>query len=74
MTDAADRAQDLAEIALDSAVRHARNQLAPADAPGAMECEACGAGIPSQRRDAVPGVRHCVACQYAMERLKGIGR
>ena len=31
--------------------------------PGRSHCENCGAEIPQARRDAVPGVRLCVACQ-----------
>ncbi|EKS7429306.1 TraR/DksA C4-type zinc finger protein [Enterobacter cancerogenus] len=30
-------------------------------------CEACGNDIPQGRRDAVPGVRVCVACQQRFE-------
>ncbi|EAM2340943.1 TraR/DksA C4-type zinc finger protein [Enterobacter cancerogenus] len=30
-------------------------------------CEACGNDIPQGRRDAVPGVRVCVACQQRLE-------
>lgn len=74
MTDQADHAQALSELYLDGAVHVARQQLAPAGTPSAEECEACGAAIPPQRQHAVPGTRHCVACQYAIERLKGIGR
>lgn len=74
MMDAADRAQVLSERMTEAAARHAQAQIAPAGTPSAQECEACGAAIPPQRQVAVPGTRHCVACQYAIERLKGIGR
>ena len=30
-------------------------------------CEACEQEIPPQRREAIPGVRLCVACQSARE-------
>lgn len=30
-------------------------------------CEVCGNDIPQGRRDAVPGVRVCVACQQRLE-------
>ncbi len=30
-------------------------------------CEDCGAEIPAKRREAVPGVRLCVACQGKRE-------
>ena len=29
----------------------------------ATECDECGEAIPERRRDALPGVRTCVACQ-----------
>ncbi|MEO8618239.1 MAG: DksA/TraR family C4-type zinc finger protein [Sphingomicrobium sp.] len=29
----------------------------------ASECDECGEPIPKKRRDALPGVRTCVACQ-----------
>lgn len=37
--------------------------------PSLEICEECGAGIPPARRLAVPGVRLCVACQTAAEKL-----
>lgn len=30
-------------------------------------CEACGSDIPQGRREAIPGVRVCVACQQHQE-------
>ena len=39
------------------------------DQPSLAECEECGADIPEARRLAVPGVRLCVACQTAAEKL-----
>jgi RNA polymerase-binding transcription factor DksA len=30
-------------------------------------CVECGAEIPDARRTAMPGVRHCVACQAAQD-------
>ena len=44
------------------AVLRARAQLA-ASATSAKECEDCGDPIPKRRREALPGVRTCVACQ-----------
>ena len=32
------------------------------------DCEECGSDIPDARRQAVPGVRLCVACQEAQDR------
>jgi phage/conjugal plasmid C-4 type zinc finger TraR family protein len=36
--------------------------------PGLMHCAECGADIPEARRQALPGVRLCVACQEAEDR------
>jgi phage/conjugal plasmid C-4 type zinc finger TraR family protein len=36
--------------------------------PGQSNCADCGVEIPEARRQAVPGVRHCVACQDAHDR------
>ena len=46
---------------IEDAVARARAQLARG--PGLPRCEDCEAEIPQARRDAVPGVRLCVACQ-----------
>jgi phage/conjugal plasmid C-4 type zinc finger TraR family protein len=43
------------------AVRRARAQLP--SGPGLSHCEECGQAIPEARRQAVPGVRLCIACQ-----------
>jgi phage/conjugal plasmid C-4 type zinc finger TraR family protein len=48
------------------AVQRARAQLAAG--PGLSHCEACGEAIPEARRQAVPGVRLCVACQAEGDR------
>ncbi len=34
---------------------------------GQTHCVECGEGIPKARRDAVPGVRTCIACQSAAD-------
>ena len=36
--------------------------------PSLSHCEECGAEIPQARRDAVPGVRLCLACQDSRDR------
>lgn len=54
------------------AVQRARAQLAAG--PGLSHCEACGEAIPEARRQAVPGVRLCVACQAEGDRhLRAMG-
>jgi phage/conjugal plasmid C-4 type zinc finger TraR family protein len=36
-------------------------------------CEECGAPIPAKRREALPGVRTCIACQSERDRQPRIG-
>lgn len=36
--------------------------------PAASHCEDCGTEIPQARREAIPGVRLCVACQDKQDR------
>lgn len=43
----------------------ARARSAQAAGPGLTHCAECGDDIPQRRRDAIPGVRLCVACQQA---------
>ena len=49
------------DASVEDAVRRARSQL-PAGESLAHCCE-CDAPIPEARRQAIAGVRHCVACQ-----------
>lgn len=37
--------------------------------PGLSTCAECGAEIPQARRNAMPGVRLCVSCQDAHDRV-----
>ena len=53
--------QDQIDDTIKDAVLRARAQLAAGDS--ASECDDCGEAIPKKRRDAIPGVRTCVACQ-----------
>jgi phage/conjugal plasmid C-4 type zinc finger TraR family protein len=55
--------QDQIDATVDDAIARARSQLK--QGPGLEHCEECGAPIPLARRQAVPGVRLCVACQQA---------
>lgn len=57
--------QDQIDATVDDAVRRARQQLRKG--PGLTHCEECDAPIPAARRQAVPGVRLCVACQEAQD-------
>ena len=47
------------------AVARARSNLAAG--PSLSHCAECGEEIPEGRRQAIPGVRLCVACQEARE-------
>lgn len=57
--------QDQIDATVKDAIERARRRLL--QGPGLSHCEECEAPIPQARRDAVPGVRLCVACQQAEE-------
>ena len=58
--------QDQIDATVKDAVKRARSKLQKG--PGLTHCEECGTPIPAARREAVPGVRLCVACQEAHDR------
>ncbi len=58
--------QDQIDATIEDAVERARNQLPRGES--LEECEECLAPIPEARRQAVPGVRLCVACQEAEDK------
>ena len=53
--------QDQIDASIDDAVAQVRRRL-PRGA-GRAECKECGETIPAARRQAIPGVQLCVACQ-----------
>ncbi len=53
--------QDQIEDTVKDAVLAARARMPSGDS--ASECDDCGEAIPKRRREALPGVRTCVACQ-----------
>ncbi len=53
--------QDQIDATVEDAVKHARDQLPRG--PSLTHCAECDAPIPEARRQAVPGVRLCIACQ-----------
>ncbi len=57
--------QDQIDATIKDAIKRARSR-AP-KGPGLTHCEECAAPIPAARRQAVPGVRLCVACQSARD-------
>jgi len=55
--------QDQIDATVKDGIERARSKLP--QGPGLTHCEGCGKEIPQARRDAVPGVRLCIACQEA---------
>lgn len=53
--------QDQIDATVMDAVLAARSQLPSGE--GSIDCGVCGEHIPWRRRQAIPGVRTCVACQ-----------
>ena len=57
--------QEQIDATVEDAIRLARSQLPSGES--ATHCEHCDAEIPQARREAVPGVRLCVACQSEVD-------
>ncbi len=53
--------QDQIDATVEDAVRRTRDQIPQGES--LANCEECNKPIPGARREAVPGVRLCVACQ-----------
>ena len=67
--------QDQIDDTVSDAVRAARTRMPRGES--AEFCDICGEEIPEKRRQALPGVRTCVACQSqrdAAVRATGINR
>ena len=67
--------QDQIDDTVRDAVSFARLRM-PAG-PSAEDCDECGEPIPARRREALPGVRTCVACQGERDKrpaFSGINR
>jgi len=58
--------QEQIDSTIDDAVQRARSRLARGES--LSHCEECGAPIPEARRQAVPGVRLCIACQTEQDK------
>ncbi len=58
--------QDQIDATVEDAVNRARDQLPRGES--LEKCEECDKPIPSARREAVPGVRLCVACQAEQDK------
>ncbi|NZA27094.1 DksA/TraR family C4-type zinc finger protein [Luteimonas sp. SJ-92] len=61
--------QDQIDATVKDGIRRVRSRLRAG--PGLSRCEECDEPIPAARREAVPGVRLCVACQEAQDREAG---
>ncbi len=58
--------QDQIDASVEDAVAHARSRLPRGES--LLRCEDCGVEIPEARREALRGVRLCVACQSERDR------
>lgn len=58
--------QDQIDDTVADAVKGARARMPAGES--LTHCEDCGEPIPPRRRDALPGVRTCVACQSERDR------
>lgn len=61
--------QDQIDSTVEDAVRLARSRLPTG--PSRTDCEDCGEPIPAPRRQALPGVRRCLACQVEHDESSG---
>ena len=53
--------QEQIDATVEDAIKRARSEIQQGES--LARCEECDAEIPAARREAVPGVRLCVACQ-----------
>lgn len=58
--------QDQIDATVKDGILRAKSRLP--QGPGPTHCTHCAAAIPEARREAIPGVRLCVACQEADDR------
>jgi phage/conjugal plasmid C-4 type zinc finger TraR family protein len=58
--------QDQIDATVRDAIERAKARLP--QGPSLSACAECGAEIPAARRDAIPGVRLCLACQEETDR------
>lgn len=64
--------QEQIDANVEDAVNSARRRLPAGES--LLHCEECGSEIPQARRDALPGVRRCVACQSAIDKADATSR
>ncbi len=61
--------QDQIDATVTDGIRRAQSRLPYG--PGLSHCAECGGTIPEARRQAIPGVRLCLACQEAADHQAG---
>jgi phage/conjugal plasmid C-4 type zinc finger TraR family protein len=57
--------QEQIDASIEDAIEQARSNITTGES--ARLCEECDAAIPEKRREAIPGVQFCVACQSSLE-------
>jgi len=62
--------QDQIDATVEDAIERARSELPKGDS--LEDCEECAKKIPEARRNAVPGVRLCVACQSELDQQREV--
>ncbi len=62
--------QEQIDSTVEDALKRARDQLPVGE--GLTHCEDCDAAIPKARREALPGVRLCVACQSERDKQQSV--
>ena len=62
--------QEQIDSTVEDALKRARDQLPVGES--LTRCEDCDAAIPEARRQALPGVRLCVACQSERDKQQAV--
>ena len=60
--------QEQIDATVEDAIKRARSELPAGES--LSRCEECGTEIPAARREAIPGVRLCVACQAERDKQR----
>ena len=60
--------QEQIDATVEDAIKRARSEIPQGES--LARCEECDAEIPAARREAVPGVRLCVACQAERDKAR----
>jgi len=60
--------QDQIDATVKDGIERAKSRLPQTQGPSLTHCANCEKEIPEARRNAMPGVRLCVACQEAEDR------